>query len=291
MPPPLVIADVTWDWSRPYVLGIVNVTPDSFSDGGRFHRTDLAIAHAEQLLAEGADALDIGGESTRPGAPPVEVEEEIARVVPVVRALSARGALVSIDTTKAAVARAAFEAGARILNDVGMGDPPEALAAVVRAFDGAYLLMHSRGTPATMVQRAQYSDVVEDVAAELSAGARRLEAAGLDRSRIVLDPGIGFAKRATHSLSLLANIARLRSLGYAVCVGPSRKSFIDAPDAYPSSWQMRAGAPTERQGGTAAAVALAVAAGAEMVRVHDVASMRQAARVADAVRRAGSGRA
>jgi dihydropteroate synthase len=282
------MAGVTWDWSRPYVLGIVNVTPDSFSDGGRFAHTDAAVAHGLRLLEEGADALDVGGESTRPGAAPVSAGEEIARVVPVVRALAARGALVSIDTTKADVARAAFEAGARLVNDVGTGDPPEALAAVAREHEGGYIYMHSRGTPATMAGLARYEHVVTEVSAELLAGARRLESAGLDRARIILDPGIGFAKRAVHSLALLANIAHLRTLGYALCVGPSRKSFIDAAEAYPS-WAVRSVAPTERLGGTAAAVALAVAAGAEMVRVHDVAMMRQAARVAHAIRLAGGG--
>lgn len=289
MPPPLVLGNVIWDWSRPYILGIVNVTPDSFSDGGCFLQPDRAIAHAERLLAEGADAIDVGGESTRPGATSVPAHEEIARVIPVVRALAQRGVVVSIDTTKAVVAQAAFDAGARILNDVGTGDPPDALAKVVRAYGAVYLRMHSRGTPITMTSQAHYHDVVEEVTTELSAVARTLEAVGIDRSRIILDPGIGFAKRAEHSLALLGSIARLRALGYAVCVGPSRKSFIDAAEAYRPYWDVRPVAPAERLGGTAAAVAVAVYTGAEIVRVHDVAVMHQAVRVAHAIRLAGGG--
>lgn len=288
---PLDFGDVKWDWSRPYVLGIVNVTPDSFSDGGRYATTDAAVAHGERLLAEGADALDIGGESTRPGAAPVPEAEELARVLPVIRALVARGALVSVDTTKSVVAAAALDAGARIINDVGMGEPPGRLGRVAAERGAAYILMHSRGSPATMASLAHYDDPVEDVVAELAAGAEALRNAGLPPSKIILDPGIGFAKRAEQSLSLLANVARLRALGYAVCVGPSRKSFIDAAEAYAPAWSVSPSAPEARVGGTAAAVAFAVAAGAEIVRVHDVGVMRQAARIAHALRlRARGGR-
>jgi dihydropteroate synthase len=214
----------------------------------------------------------------------IDVETEMARVVPVVRALAARGAVVSVDTTKAAVARASLEAGARIVNDVSMGDSVEAMAGTAARFGAAYLRMHSRGTPATMAKQNAYGDVVAEVRSELSDGARAAEQAGIDPSRIMLDPGIGFAKNADQSLTLLANIAELRSLGYALCVGPSRKSFIDAPDAYAPAWSVPRTSPVERTGGTAAAVALAVDAGVEIVRVHDVAVMRQAARIAHATR-------
>ncbi|MEI8257184.1 MAG: dihydropteroate synthase [Deltaproteobacteria bacterium] len=283
MPDPLIIGEHRWDWSRPYILGILNVTPDSFSDGGLHAGETAALAHAERLLLDGADAIDVGGESTRPGAPAVSADEESARVVPVIRALVARGVLVSVDTTKAAVAHAALEAGARILNDVGMGDSLESLAPIAVAHGAAYLRMHSRGTPATMTSLTDYADVVATVCTDLARDAAALCASGLTQSRILLDPGIGFAKRAEQSLSLLAAVARLRSLGYAVCVGPSRKSFIDAADAYHPHWTVARATPDQRLGGTAAAVALAVAQGAEVLRVHDVSVMRQAARVAHAI--------
>ncbi len=283
MPRPLTLRDHTWDWSRPYILGILNATPDSFSDAGRTSTLDAALASARRMLAEGADAIDVGGESTRPNAPAVSAADEIARVVPVIEALAHDGALVSIDTTKAAVAEAAFRAGARILNDVGMGDSLADLAAVALRHDAAYLRMHAHGTPRNMTTLTQYDDVVADVIASLRADATALERAGLDPSRIMIDPGIGFAKRAEQSLSLVANIASLRALGYAVCVGPSRKSFIDAAAAYAPHWDVTPSAPHERIGGTAAVIALAVSQGAEILRVHDVAVMRQAARVAQAV--------
>lgn len=284
----LVVGEHRWDWSRPYILGILNVTPDSFSDGGLHASEAAAMAHAERLLSEGADAIDVGGESTRPGAVAVSADEEASRVVGVIRALSARGVLVSVDTTKASVARAGLEAGARILNDVGMGDPLETLASVALAHDAAYLRMHSRGTSATMATLTDYPDVVASVCADLARDASALRAAGLARSRVLLDPGLGFAKRADQSLSLLAAVARVRSLGYAVCVGPSRKSFIDGSDGYAASWTVERSTPGERLGGTAAAVTLAVAQGAEVLRVHDVFVMRQAARVAHAIRLHGA---
>ncbi len=287
-PAPLHLGEHRWDWSRPYILGILNVTPDSFSDGGRHADPKAALAHAERLLAEGADAIDVGGESTRPGAPAVSADEEASRVVPVIRALATRGVLVSVDTTKAAVAQAALEAGARILNDVGMGDPLEILGPIAAAHDAAYIRMHSRGTPATMTALTDYGDVVATVCMDLARDAAALCASGLTQSRVVLDPGIGFAKRADQSLSLLAAVARVRSLGYAVCVGPSRKSFIDAADAYAPHWTVERSSPDARLGGTAAAVALAVAQGAEVLRVHDVSVMRQAARVAHAIRLRGA---
>ncbi len=280
---PLTLGPVVWDWSRPYVLGIVNATPDSFSDGGLHHGVDAAVAHGLALVDEGADALDVGGESTRPGAEPVSLDEELARTVPVIEALARRVPVpLSIDTTKSAVARAALAAGATIVNDVGVGDGAEALGAAAASAGAAFVAMHARGTPATMRSLARYADVHAEVAAELLARARALESAGVARARIMLDPGLGFAKTAAHSLALLADLAPLRALGYPLCVGPSRKSFIDAASAYAPSWGVRPTAPSERVGGTAAAVAVAVLQGAAVVRVHDVAAMRQAARVAHA---------
>jgi dihydropteroate synthase len=264
----------------PFIMGIVNATPDSFSDGGRFLDTDAAVAHALRLADEGADLIDLGGESTRPGAPPVSGAEEVRRVVPVVERLRARGfALpISVDTFKPEVARAALAAGADLVNDVmGLADP--ALAAVVAESKAPVVIMHMRGTPADMASRAVYGDVVADVARELEVAVARAVAAGVDRERIILDPGLGFAKTAEHSVALLARLPELRALGRPLLVGPSRKSFIGA----------LTGAPVgERLPGTLAAVCVAVLAGAEFLRVHDVAAARQAAQVAAAMRRAAS---
>jgi dihydropteroate synthase len=263
-------------------MGIVNATPDSFSDGGRFASVDAAVAHAERLVAEGADLVDVGGESTRPGAPDVPVAEEIARVVPIVSALRARGVTIpiSVDTRKAAVARAALDAGADLVNDVSaLADP--ALAELVAQRGVPVVLMHLRGTPADMATRAVYEDVVADVARELGDALARAVAAGVRPEQVILDPGIGFAKTAAQSLALLAALPRLRVAGRPLLVGPSRKSFIGAVT----------GAPVEdRLPGTLAAVAACVLAGVEFVRVHDVAASSQAARVAAAIR-AGSGSA
>ncbi|WP_242338041.1 dihydropteroate synthase [Anaeromyxobacter sp. SG66] len=265
-----------FDGPGPYLMGIVNATPDSFSDGGRFLDPDLAVAHAFRLAEEGADLVDLGGESTRPGAPPVPANEELRRVVPVVAALRARGfALpISVDTTKATVARAALEAGADLVNDVsGLADP--ALARVVAEAGVPVVLMHTRGTPADMQSRARYGDVAAEVRAELALVLRRAEAAGVDPEHTILDPGIGFAKTPEHNLELLARVGELRALGRPLLVGPSRKSFIGKA----------AGAPVEdRLPGTLAAVTAAVLAGVEWLRVHDVAPARQAARVAAAIR-------
>jgi dihydropteroate synthase len=265
----------------PFLMGIVNATPDSFSDGGRFLEPDAAVAQALRLADEGADLVDVGGESTRPGAPPVGSEEEIRRVVPVIERLRARRfpLPISVDTAKGAVARAALAAGADLVNDVtALGDPD--LARAVAAAGAPVVLMHMRGTPADMQSRATYRDVAREVAAELEAALARAVAAGIPRERTILDPGIGFAKTAEQSVELLARVGELRTLGRPLLVGPSRKSFIakvagDAP-------------PAERVAGTIAAVAACVLAGVEIVRVHDVAPCRQAARVAAALRDAGA---
>lgn len=282
--PPVQLRSTTWDWSRPYLLGVLNVTPDSFSDGGRYAGVAAAVDRAAVLVAEGADAIDVGGESTRPGAPSVSAGEELARVVPVVEALAARFAQpISVDTTKAVVARAALSAGASILNDVATGDAPEALGAVAAEYGAMYVAMHSRGVPATMRSLARYGDVVAEVRAELQALVDRLLAAGVSPERLVVDPGLGFAKTAEHSLALLADLAALRSLGYPVCVGASRKSFLVADEAHPDGWAKDDADADGRVGGTAAVAALSVWQGAEILRVHDVGVMRQAARVAQAV--------
>ena len=273
---PLRIGPRLFEGAGPFVMGVVNVTPDSFSDGGRALDPEAALAHAARLLAEGADLLDVGGESTRPGAAPVSAEEEIRRVAPVIERLRARfpGAPISIDTSKPEVARAALGAGADLVNDVRALAAP-GMAELVAGSGAAAVLMHMRGTPADMQSRARYRDVVGEVAAELREAVRRAVAAGVSEDRILLDPGIGFAKTASQSLAVLAGLGRLRELGRPLLVGPSRKSFIG---------EVTGAAVDDRLPGTLAAVAACVLAGAEFVRVHDVAAARQAARVAAAVR-------
>src|SRR5512133_689553 len=256
-----------FDGPGPFLMGIVNATPDSFSDGGRYLERDAAVAHALRLADEGADLVDLGGESTRPGAPSVPAGEERRRVVPVVEALRARGfpLPISVDTSKAEVARAALEAGADLVNDVHALEDP-ALARVVADAKVPVVLMHMRGTPADMATRAVYGDVGRDVVSELAGALARAEAAGVARERTILDPGIGFAKTAEQSVVLLARVGELRALGRPVLVGPSRKSFLARLGA--------SGAAADRLPGTLAAVVACVLAGAELVRVHDVAAAR-----------------
>lgn len=273
---PLRIGARVFEGAGPFLMGVLNVTPDSFSDGGRYLDPEASLARAGTLLAEGADLVDVGGESTRPGAAPVPAQEEIRRVVPVIERLRARfpGAPISIDTTKPEVARAALRAGADLVNDVqALGVP--GMAELVAGSGAAAVLVHMRGTPADMRSRARYGDVVAEVAAELREAMRRALAAGVPEDRILLDPGIGFAKTAEQSLAVLAGLARLRELGRPLLVGPSRKSFIGDLTGAPAA---------DRLPGTLAAVAACVLAGAEFLRVHDVAAARQAARVASAIR-------
>jgi dihydropteroate synthase len=261
-------------------MGVVNATPDSFSDGGRSFTLDAAVAHAERLAEEGADLIDLGGESTRPGARPVAVAEELRRVVPVIERLRARRFTVpiSIDTCKVEVARAALAAGADLVNDVtGLRDP--ALAEAVAAAGVPVVVMHLRGTPADMASRASYADLLAEVAAELREGLARAAAAGIQEARIILDPGLGFAKTPAQTVELLARVGELKALGRPLLVGPSRKRFIGD----------LTGAPVEaRLPGTLAAVTACVLAGVELIRVHDVAAARQACQVAAALRKAGA---
>jgi dihydropteroate synthase len=260
----------------PLVMGILNVTPDSFSDGGTFAGADEAVAWGLELVRQGADLLDVGGESTRPGSDPVPLEEELRRVVPVVRRLAeATSVPISVDTTKAAVARAALEAGAHAVNDVSAlrGDPE--MAGVVRAFGAGVVLMHMQGTPATMQQDPRYDDVVGEVTAFLQA---RLQAAtdlGIAGRQVVLDPGIGFGKTGEHNLALLANLGRLQALGRPVCLGVSRKRFLG---------QLLGRGVDERLAGSLAAACFGMAAGAHVLRVHDVAQTRDGVVVFRALR-------
>lgn len=267
------------DPGRCVVIGIINVTPDSFSDGGRYLDRDDAVAHGLALRAQGADLIDVGGESTRPGARRVDAPTEIARVVPVIRELAASGLPCSVDTTRAAVAEAALEAGATIVNDVSGGLADPAMAATMARCRVPWILMHWRGHSATMDQLAHYSDVVAEVRAELVARVDAAVLAGVDPGALVLDPGLGFAKKAAHNWALLGHLDVLTDLGFPVLVGASRKRFLGTLLADVGG---RARPCDGRDTATAAVSALAAAAGAWGVRVHQVAASRDAIAVAAA---------
>ncbi|TMK55134.1 MAG: dihydropteroate synthase [Actinobacteria bacterium] len=265
---------------RTHVMGILNVTPDSFSDGGRFFDAEAALKQGIALAENGADIIDIGGESTRPGAEPVDPGEEFSRVVPVIEGLRERiETPISIDTTKADVAAAALDAGADIVNDVSAGRFDTEMVGLVASRAVPVVLMHMLGEPRTMQEVPAYEDVVEDVAAFLASRAATAMEAGVARNKIIVDPGFGFGKTREHNLELLRNLRRFTELGYPVLAGTSRKSFIGATLDLPVG---------ERLEGTAATVALAVAAGASIVRVHDVGPMRRVASMVEAVLRATS---
>lgn len=268
---------------RTYVMGVLNVTPDSFSDGGLFESLEGAVAHGLALAKAGADVVDVGGESTRPGAADVPAEEELRRVLPVIERLRAGSDVpVSIDTRKSEVARAALAAGATAVNDVtGFGSDAE-LAAVTAEAGAVACLMHMKGRPRTMQQAPQYEDLVVEVLEGLAASVARAEAAGIPRARIWVDPGIGFGKTFDHNLFLLRHLRELRLLGCPVVVGTSRKAFLGA---------LSGGKPPEQRlvGTVASVVAAAVVGRVDLVRVHDVAEVREALAVADAVGRARSG--
>ena len=267
------------DLGRCGVLGVINVTPDSFSDGGAFDDADSAVKHGLQLLTAGADMLDVGGESTRPGAHRVSPEEEQLRVLPVIRALADAGAVVSIDAMRASTAEAALHAGARIINDVSGGLADADLPRVAAAAGVPYVVMHWRGHSVEMQSQAVYDDVVRDVRDELSARIDAVVAAGVAPEQVIVDPGLGFAKNAEHNWALLAHLDDLLSLGRPVLVGASRKSFLGTLLA--DHEQPRP--VVERDDATAAISALAAAAGAWAVRVHDARASADAVRVAAAV--------
>jgi dihydropteroate synthase len=256
------------------IMGVVNVTPDSFSDGGLFLEPERAIAHGRRLLAEGADILDIGGESTRPGAPAVGVQEELARVEPVVAGLRDEGAPISIDTSKVPVAAAAVEAGAAIVNDITAFRADEEMADFCAERGVEVVLMHMLGDPRTMQDDPRYDDVVDDVRAFLEQRAEFAVREGVREERITVDPGIGFGKTLDHNLELLARLDELLDLGRPVVIGTSRKSFIGKIDGSPVD---------ERQGGTIASSAIAAANGASVIRVHEVAMTVEVLRVVAAV--------
>jgi dihydropteroate synthase len=264
--------------SRTYVMGALNVTPDSFSDGGRYLDPDAAVARGLEMAEQGADIVDVGGESTRPGAEPVSAVEEISRVMPVITRLVGEADLpISVDTRKAEVARAAVEAGADIVNDVSGGADPQ-MFELVRDAGASMVVMHMRGEPRSMQQHTDYDDLIDDVKAELRSRLHAAIAAGIEPERLVVDPGLGFAKTPTQNLVLMREFGRFADLGRPLLAGPSRKSFIGVA---------LGGADVgDRFEGTAGAVGWLAAHGAHIVRVHDVEEMARVIRVVDAIRTA-----
>jgi dihydropteroate synthase len=282
------MADVfRWDTTRTLIMGVLNVTPDSFSDGGKFFDAERAVAHGRALAQAGADIIDVGGESTRPGAAPVSAEEELRRVLPVIEQLvkpltTHRSPFtISIDTTKAVVAERAVAAGARIVNDISALRFDARMADVVRDSGAGVVLMHMQGTPATMQIEPRYDDVVADVRAFLAERIGFAESHGVKKSQIAVDPGIGFGKTVDHNLQLLARLEEFRALDCPILVGTSRKAFIGKLLAPLQAGQGRE--PQERLWGTAATVAWVVAHGANIVRVHDVTGMADVVRMVEAL--------
>ncbi len=269
------IRTLTLTFDRPLIMGILNITPDSFYDGGKYFNPDQAVEQAARLIQDGADILDLGAESTRPGAKPVSEEEELNRLLPVLEKLKGKFQTpISVDTTKSQVARHALEAGAHIINDVsGLRNDP-ALAEAVREFGAGLVLMHRRGTPETMQLLTDYKDLMEDLIRELSESIALAESHGVSPDQIVTDPGIGFSKTAEQNLEILERLAELGRLGRPVLIGPSRKSFIQS---------VTKSAPDKRLFGTTAACILAYERGARIFRVHDVWAIKEALLVTEAI--------
>jgi dihydropteroate synthase len=268
---------------RTCVMGVLNVTPDSFSDGGRFFDPSAAVAQGERMAAAGADVIDVGGESTRPFSDPVPAEEEIRRVVPVVAELARRVDVpISIDTTKAEVARRALAAGAAMVNDISGLELDPDLAAAAADFGALLVLMHMRGEPRTMQVDPRYDDLVGEIREHLSRAAERAQRMGVERSRLVVDPGLGFGKTAAHNLELIRRLPEFAVLELPLLVGPSRKSFIRRLVKPPDVKDIPADLPVVETG-TQAAVAAAVIGGAHIVRVHDVAATVATVKVVDAI--------
>ena len=267
---------------RTLVMSVLNVTPDSFSDGGRFVDVDVAVAHARAQVTAGADLIDVGGESTRPGAQRISVDEELGRVIPVIERLVAHGIVVSIDTMRSEVAQAAVESGASLVNDVSGGLADPGMHAWIAGVDVPYIAMHWRGHSTDMERLATYDDVVAEVCKELSDRLVELAAAGVDPARVILDPGLGFAKSGAHNWALLAALPQLSALGHPVLVGASRKRFLGELLGEPG----RPRPVEERDAATDAVTVLAAAAGAWAVRVHDVRGSRDGIAVAGAWRAA-----
>jgi len=262
------------DLSRGVIMGVLNVTPDSFSDGGLYLEKSEALAAGREMVAQGAGIIDVGGESTRPGAGPVPADEELRRVIPVIEALAAEGAVVSVDTSKPVVARAAFEAGAEIINDVTAASQG-GMSELMGEWGPGVILMHMRGTPRTMQQDPVYQDVVGEVAVFLGDRVHRVIAAGVDPASVAIDPGIGFGKTVRHNLELIDGLGKLAGLGFPVVLGASRKSFLGKLTGIED--------PASRDQATAVTTALGFERGARVFRVHDVASSLAALRLAAAI--------
>lgn len=260
--------------SRTYIMGILNITPDSFSDGGKYYYPDDAIKRAEQMVEEGVDFIDIGGESTRPGSEPISVEEEIQRVVPVIKALTNRIKVpISIDTYKSQVAEAALDSGASIVNDISGMTFDQNMMHLVSKYNATVILMHIKGTPKNMQNNPEYKNLISEITEFLEGRANSAKQTGI--RQIIIDPGIGFGKKFEHNIQIICNLKSFVSLGYPVLVGPSRKSFIGTILNLP---------PADRLEGTAAAVTASILNGANIVRVHDVKEMKRVALVADALK-------
>lgn len=275
-PPSLCVGGRTLSFGdRAYVMGVLNVTPDSFSDGGDYLETSAAVDRALQMEAAGADIIDIGGESTRPGAEPVSASQELERVLPVIESVRRQSDVwLSVDTSKSVVAAAAIDAGAQIVNDISGLGFDEAMASTVAEADCGLVLMHIQRTPKTMQQQIAYDDLIGDIRAYFQTRLKRAQAAGIDASRVILDPGIGFGKQIAHNYRLIRELAQFSDLGHPLLIGTSRKSFIGAVLDAPTN---------ERLWGTAATVACSILCGADIVRVHDVDAMTDVARVSEAI--------
>ncbi|MBD2363260.1 dihydropteroate synthase [Anabaena minutissima FACHB-250] len=278
----LVIRDRCFDWGqRTYLMGVLNVTPDSFSDGGKFNTPAAALSQAEALVAAGADIIDVGGQSTRPGAQQISLEAELNRVLPVLQVLRSNISVpISVDTTRAAVAKASVEAGADIINDISGGTFDHEMLPTVASLGVPIVLMHIRGTPQTMQQMTDYQDVIEEISSFLTQQITIATDLGINREKIIIDPGIGFAKNYEQNLEILRRLGLLRSLNCPILVGVSRKSFIGQILNQPD--------PQARVWGTAAACCAAILNGAEILRVHDIQEMRDVSLVADAIFRANN---
>ena len=273
------LGNCAFNWGeKTYLMGILNVTPDSFSDGGKYDRLETALAKAREMISNGVDIIDIGGESTRPNAEAVAVEEELQRVIPVIQQLRKESSIpISIDTTKATVAKEAIAAGADIVNDISGATFDDEMLKTVASLNVPIILMHIRGNPKTMQSLTDYQDVVAEVKEFLNERVNKAIACGIARDKIIIDPGIGFAKKAEQSLELLQRLSEFKELELPILVGVSRKSFMRPI--------LQKNDPKERIWGTAAACYGAIARGADILRVHDVAQMYDVCRVADAIER------
>ena len=270
------LAELNFPSNRTLVMGILNVTPDSFADGGRYNSLDLALSRGREMLSEGVDIIDLGGESTRPGSERITLNEELDRVMPVIGELAQSGAVISIDTTRSQVAEAALNAGAKMINDISAGSADDQMAGVAAKHGVAFIAMHSRGNAQTMNSLAKYGDVTTEVISELSQRTLALTQAGVGRSNLILDPGLGFAKEAEHNWSLLKELSRIKELGFPILIGGSRKRFLGT--------LIGAKQPDAREAATIALTTMLAEQRIWGVRVHDVKAHRDAISVVERMR-------